>query len=283
MAVLTKGSSQTMSSNVGDSERFIEVAVDLSDSRLPTGPNIKMDLTEDAWEFGAPPVAGRYKLKPFIGRDGFKMGYSDLKDKDNSLYYSVGIESKIVSDDSDSNGVSVFNTLSTKLVKRKGISTMAGFLVKLGAKIPIDNPTPLQQAKWLKSVLSKEPMIEAELDWRGSYQEADTSWVNAFNSMNDFPPNPDNPKERLHIVSITRKSDGSKVEVRAQLNVRAWYGKGEEGKGKGASKQVNGKQVEFADASKMEKSTPVVQPVQQQQQQQQQQQSVEDDLAMLEE
>ncbi len=194
-------------------------AVDLSDKSLKTGVKSKLDPTEDAWEFSAPPDMGRYRLKLFLGKEGFQQGLRDEEDS-NSVYYQANLECKIVSDDSETNGYSVFATVTTKIGKRKNISTMAGLVGKCGYKVPTE-ATDLEIAKLFKAVLAKEPILGAELDWEAGYRDG-KDWVRVFSSQEDFPEADGGGYE--HVCRVTRK-DGGKEEVRAQLKIKEWYGK----------------------------------------------------------
>lgn len=196
-------------------------------SQAPDGTSSQLDLTEDAWQFGAPPPRGIYDLKLFPAKECVKWGLQDPKDK-NSIYYLIQMECKVVSDNEDYDGVPVFGNVSTRIFRGKSISTAAGLLVKLSYKV--DNPiTDKKLAMMTELALKKERVIKSELDWRGaySYKDAKTGqdvWENVFNHYEEFPQDPDKPGTRKHIVTVANKVGGV-AEVRAQLRIVRFFGK----------------------------------------------------------
>jgi hypothetical protein len=198
------------------------VPVDLTQVKL-IGKVSKLDATEDAWEFSAPPDPGAYKFKLFLSKDGFKQGRYDPRDAE-VVYYLCGVEAKLVSDNTEIDGFTVFAYFSTRIGRRKNISTMAGMIVKMGYKLP-NEASDLQIAKMFSQALKKEPIVEGELDWRGAYQESEgkKEWINVFRTYAEFP---EVDKVRQHVTMVNDKG-GNKHEVRAQATVKRWYGKGE--------------------------------------------------------
>ncbi len=196
--------------------------VDPFDASLVRGTKSKLDPTEDAWEFSAPPPGGMaYKVQLFPQKDkGFIQDQADPKDAD-SIFYAVNMECR-VTEPSEYAGIPVFSTVTTKIGRGKNISTMAGLISRLGYKLP-DEAEPLQLFQMLAKILRKEPIGEVVLDWRGSYQDSKEKWHNVFNSMKDFPKNEDGEYE--HVV-MHRTVDGEKVQIRAQLNIKEWLKKG---------------------------------------------------------
>lgn len=195
-------------------------------AQAPDGTSSQLDLTEDAWEFGAPPPRGLYDLKLFPAKECVKWGLQDSQDK-NSVYYFIQMECKVVSENEDYNGVPVFGNVSTRIFRGKSISTAAGLLVKLSYKVP--NPiTDKQLAMLTEKALKNERIIKAELDWRGAYSYKDAKgqdvWENVFNHYEEFPLDPDKPGTRKHSVTVANKAGGV-AEVRAQLRIIRFFGK----------------------------------------------------------
>lgn len=196
-------------------------------AQAPDGASSQLDLTEDAWEFGAPPPRGLYNLKLFPAKECCKWGLADAKDQ-NSIYYVVNIEAKIVSDNPDHEGIPVFCGVTTRIFRGKSISTAAGLVVKMGYKV--QNPiTDKQLAQLCEKALKQEKIVKTELDWRGSYSFKDPktgqdTWENVFNHYEEFPPDPEKPGTRKHLVTVANKVGGV-AEVRAQLRVVRFFGK----------------------------------------------------------
>jgi hypothetical protein len=196
-------------------------------AQAPDGASSQLDLKEDAWEFGAPPPRGLYDLKLFPAKECCKWGYIDPKDK-TGLFYTINMECKIVSDNTDYDGIPVFGAVTTRIFRGKNISTAAGLLVVLGYKVP--NPaTDKQLAMYAEAALKKERVAKAELDWRGAYSYKDPKngqdvWENVFNHFEEFPPDPEKPGMRKHLVTIANKTGGV-AEVRAQLRLVRFFGK----------------------------------------------------------
>ena len=230
MAVINKGQVAKTTSDASESSsedkkgRVVDV---LQDKSLPTGQSHKLDITEDAWEYGAPPKAGPQTIKLFLAKDGV-ICYDDDKDKEPG--YGISIEGKIVdSTNGEFDGVTVFPRVNTFLGRGKNISTAAGLVAKLGYKVP-EQADHLAIAKLIVLALKKEPTIKVECDWRG-WSKLDSRV--AFKNMEAFPK--DEHGEPIHIVDY-KSSKGQIEEIRAQLQVVHWYGKGEEVKAaKGSS------------------------------------------------
>jgi hypothetical protein len=193
------------------------------------GRKVAMDLTEDAWSFGEPPAKGNYKLKVFLAKDGITQRYYD--DKKEEVYFNFSLECKFLSDDKDVDGYTMYVYVSTRIPKRKNISTVAGLIQKMGYKMPTNELDDIQQAKLFTAALKKEPIIGAEIDWRASYDTGKVDkntgrqvYKNVCNHYEDFPSDEEGGKKST--FSHTAE-DGSVAEIRAQLFVSKWYGKGE--------------------------------------------------------
>lgn len=195
-------------------------------SQVPEGTSNTLDLTEDAWTFGAPPPRGLYDLRCLPAKECAKYGLADQKDP-NSLYYVLQMECKIVSDNQDFDGIPVFGGVTTRIFRGKQISTAAGLLTKMGYKVP--NPiTDKRLAMLVVEALKKERVVKSELDWRGAYSYKDLKgndlWENVFNHYEEFPLDPEKPGSRKHIVTVANKAGGV-AEVRAQLRIVRFFAK----------------------------------------------------------
>lgn len=223
------GSSDTSTSTTSDSDvtKGFAITLDQIKSKKLFGRETDLDFEEDAWEWAAPAPKDRYKMKVFLDPKGLTGYYLDPKHpSEDSVFYSAPLQCKIVSDNADFDGITVFTSVSTRISRGKSISTMAGMLVKAitAAKMPKKRLNDAQVAELFLQLLKREPILEGDVDWRGSYQDAGGDWVNVFRHYEDFPENGEGGRE--HITEITGK-DGRKYEVRAQLWVSQWYAKGE--------------------------------------------------------
>jgi hypothetical protein len=218
MAVLKTGTTNLVADNATtkDGKKRVEpTVVDITSNTLKAGKKSKLDPTEDAWSYSAPPAKGAYSLKVFLAKDAFKQGFFDPQDED-SVFYEGELECKIVSDKPDEDGFTVFGRVSTKIGRGKNISTMAGLLVRMGFKIP-DEATPLQLARMLKAAIAKEPVLHNCLcDWSG-WSKNDEKVI--YTSMDDFPE--DEEGNPMHEVTITNK-DGGREKIKATLKIREW-------------------------------------------------------------
>ena len=193
------------------------------------GEVVSLDLTEDAWEYGAPPPGEQvYQVKLFLDKDGILQGYEDEKNP-KTVYFQFNLICKIVEGEFD--GTPVYTRVTTRIWRGKNISTMAGLIVKLGFKIP-DKLSPKQQALYMQAALKKEPLVKFEMDWRGAYvykdPKGEDAYENVFRHYRDFPEDKENPGTRLHVVSVTNKHNGGMSEVRAQTQIGRFYGVKEE-------------------------------------------------------
>jgi hypothetical protein len=213
-------------------ERTTPKEIKIDDWRKLTfdGPAVKYNLEEDAWGYPPPPPRGVYSIKCFLAKQGVQTYLADEKEP-STLYLTGNIEGRIVENE-EYEDVPVFTTVNTRVFRGRDISTMVGFLVKIGAAKFIKNPgTPMQIADVFERVLKKnEPVVKAEIDWRGSYQMRDDKtgldvWVNACNKYEDFDLVPGSAV-RSHIKHITGK-DGLPKDIRAQVRVTRFFAKGE--------------------------------------------------------
>lgn len=194
------------------------------------------DLTEDAWEFGAPPPRDIYMVKFFLAKDAWEMRLKDPKDP-ASIYLQGNLECRTKHDNPDYDNIPVFFRVNTRLYRGHSISTMEGLIAKFGYGESLKKKGKLTDkmiAQFLELAIKKEPILPCELDWRGSYsyvpkgsKDGTEVWENIYSNYEDFPPDPDNKGGRLHMVKLTGR-DGLPKEVRAQLYISKIYGKGEE-------------------------------------------------------
>lgn len=229
MAVLQKGqrtntvASGSQSDATEQSESRARVVDILQDKSLPTGTKMKLAVQdgkplEDAWEFAAPPDEGRYSLRILLGKDPVNMYYADEKNPDPAdVTYTIGLECKLT--DEAYVGSTVFAGLSTRIARGKNISTAAGFLWKLGYKIP-EEVTHRDLAKLVVQCVMKEPSLDAFLKWQG-WSKLDSRV--AYPNQAAFPFDVETGKHS-HIVEYKSKS-GQIEEIRAQLKVDHWFGK----------------------------------------------------------
>ena len=224
MAVLDKArvaqqkSDTEETSGKGKSEGIV---VDvLQDKTLPTGERRKHDITEDAWAYSAPPPTGRYKIKLHPGDKPVTKWDSE---DGRPPIYNIAIEGEIVeSKDGEYDKVRVFPRVSTAVGRGKGISTAAGLIVKLGYKLP-DEIDDLSLARLVLKAIMKEPMTDVEIDWQ-AYSKEDKRVV--YRGMHKFPQ--DANGEPMHVVDYMTKARVME-EIKANLDVTHWYGKGETG------------------------------------------------------
>lgn len=198
-------------------------------NQVGEGVSRTLDLTEDAWTFGPPPPRGVYDLKCLPAKECAKWGLINPKDP-NSIYYNLAMECKIVSDEKEYDGIPVFGSVTTRVYRGKENSTAAALLQKMGFKVP-QPVTDKKLAMLVIEGLKKERIVKAELDWRGAYSYKDPKtgediWENVFNHYEEFPIDPLKPDIRKHVVSVAKP--GGSAEVRAQLRIVRFFGKGDE-------------------------------------------------------
>ena len=218
----TSDTTESTSTSEGKGGRVVDI---LQDKSLPTGEKHKLDASEDAWEYGAPPKAGRFSLKCFLAKDGVVL-YDD--DKSKPPGYGIALECKVVnSKGGEADGVTVFPRVTTFIARGKNISTAAGLVVKFGYKIPAEADAK-SIATLLVMALKKEPVCDVELDWRGWSRLEERA---VYKTMAAFPT--DEHGEPIHIVDYKVVAGPHKGEIdtiTAQPNVVHWYGKGEASK-----------------------------------------------------
>jgi hypothetical protein len=220
---------------MADKAKYVEPKT-ITDIKALTGYDeaVTLDLAEDAWSYGAPPPWGVYDIKWKLDKEGLKEGYKDEKDP-TSKYLIVKMVGEIInSKEGEYDGIPVFSSVNTQVYRGKNISTMAGFIVKAGFGKHLEGPvTQLKQFTVLVALLKKEPVVKAELDWRGAYSFTDsagkTQYENIWKHYTQFPVDKET-KERLHVAMVARQSNhgGGEAEVRAQLQVARFFGKGDE-------------------------------------------------------
>jgi hypothetical protein len=197
------------------------------------GPDLELDLSDDAWSYGAPPPAGVYDFKWFLAKDGITVGYTE-KDNPKTAYVRIGCEGHL-KNNADWEDSIAYMYLDSRVFRGKSNSTMAGFIQKAGGEKYITKPISTKKIAGLaEAILKKEPIIKAEIDWQGQYDWTPDKGKNAgektyervYRHMTDFPVDPQDKNKRLHIVTVTGK-DGLPKEIRAQIQVVRLFGKGE--------------------------------------------------------
>lgn len=228
--------------------------IDLSQlDKLPSGQKHVIDKDADAWERLSPPVPQRangewipYKLKLFPSKDGGKRKEIE-QGKPETSYFTMDLECKVVGtnqEDEEFDGATIYcnglNALSTRMGKRREISTMAGLIGKLGFKDQLKNEmTDLDVLKLFSKILKSEPMIWVKLDWNARSKNDKNN--NGFpldicTTYRDFPlvdPG-DEGLGRQFSFKITN-TDGGKEEVSGYPFVKEWIGVSLDGVGKGSS------------------------------------------------
>lgn len=190
------------------------------------------DLDEDAWSFGAPPPHELYQLKVFLARDG--MTVQEAEGDDTNLFFVANLECRIVSDNVDYDGMPVFFRVTTRPYRGHTLSTMEHVLVKMGFKTSLqkrETVTDKLIAEMLLAAIKKEPLIWAEVDWRGSYSwinaKGVTVWENPLRTFTDFQLVYEKESGKPMRLSQQRIMgvDKQPHDIRAQLTVIKVYGK----------------------------------------------------------
>lgn len=185
------------------------------------------DLDEDAWSFGAPPPHEMYQLRVTLAKDGLTLETAD-NDADDS-YIVANLECRIVSDNSDYDGIPVFLRVTTRAYRGHTLSTMEAMIVKMGFRSSLAKRETLTDrlvAEMLLAAIKKEPLVWAELDWRGSYSytnsKGDTVWENPLRTYTDFPLAQDGARNhQMRLVGVDKQPH----DIRAQLTVVKVYAK----------------------------------------------------------
>lgn len=198
------------------------IEIDINDTALIEGTGLDLDLTEDWQAQAAPPPASRYKLKLTIEDDKFTVGVKQGfgKDDPNGKYYKKQLACKIQAEGSEWNNSIVFYNCNTSIGRGKKLSTMAGLLIMLGAKLPA-NISELKLARHFNAVIKKnEPELIADCDWSAWDMEAESKGdfgAAAKVGMKNFPLV--NGK-RVHII------EGAKgQQIVAKLKITKFLGK----------------------------------------------------------
>jgi len=199
------------------------LVIDISKlASAPRGIKNKLNPDDDAWAMSAPPAHDIYCLKPVLAKNGVKFYKADGNKPE---YYSINIEHRIIAEsDPDVHQYPVFQPLTTRLGRGKQISTAAGFIKKLGFKVPTE-ADDLEIVTMLVEVLRAEKVLFGEVDWRASFLDPDGQWKNVCSTAMDFPKDPETG-ERLHRMRMTN-SKGTPVEVTAQLTIAKLYSRKE--------------------------------------------------------
>jgi len=197
--------------------------VDINDKGLFSGETVELDFSSDAWAIPAPAPMGLYDLKLFPAKDCFKMVLRNETlswDTPGNVYYSAGLECRIVAPGQDWDNSPVFTVVNSECYRGRELSSLMGVVLLTGAKPKKSSLSDLEQAKILNQVLKSEPIIrKVLLDWQG-YSTNDRKVV--CKSMLDFPKNQDG----TYSHSFTRiDAQRDKEEIVAQLRVKQWVAK----------------------------------------------------------
>lgn len=196
---------------------------------LDDGEESILDFEQDAFASVAPPPPGRYKVKLSFGKDSpmMKTLFDKTTKKPIRQYFAASIECEIISSDEDINGAKVFTNVSTLLGRGRGISTMAGLMVR-GNKRPSSNKLSdkaLTQEfyKWIES----HPVMDCDVEWQLSYAKQDrkgnTVYINKYTKYSQFPIDSETGKKQF--VFDIKISDDEIVKAYARLNVINWGSK----------------------------------------------------------
>lgn len=242
MAVIdkSKAAQQKSDTEEKDSKQSEGRVVDiLQDKNLPAGEKRKHDVSEDAWEYSAPPPAGRYSIKLHPAKDPVIIYDTDRQGNAMNPIYSISIEGEIVnSPGGEYDKVRVFPRVSTAVGRGKNISTAAGLLAKLGFTKALENELEDKSlAVLVMKALMKEIVTDVEIDWQG-YSKEDKRV--AYRGMHKFPQDANGQPQ--HIVEYITKAKVTE-DIKASLEVTHWYGKGEASKGPTPVAQAKGPQT----------------------------------------
>lgn len=144
------------------------VSVDINDTDLADGLESDIDAEADAYDIPSPPPTDNYRLKLFLGSDGYKHGLMDENDPE-SIFYQAALECRIV-DNKDHEGRILFPRVDTRVWPGRDTSTMATLVNKIlkGGKKPQAISGKVTAKKMLKlfdKLLKKEPIVAADCDW----------------------------------------------------------------------------------------------------------------------
>jgi hypothetical protein len=177
--------------------------IDINDDNAPDGGLLEINPDFDAYDIPAPPPAGKYALKLYLGRDGYQQG-----EQNGSVYYVVPLELKIA--EGPYAGRTVFARVDTRLWPGKENHTLGTLLAKrLGSSKVPKRATAKEWVLFFDKFRQKEPVVWAYIDWQ-AYSRATDSVV--VTGMNNFPKTPSgNPN---HIV---KDKLGNPCYARAQV------------------------------------------------------------------
>jgi len=226
---------------MADAKSKVTVIQSIKDLKV-TGPNLVLDLSDDAWGFGAPPPDGFYDFKWFLAKGGIQVTHPFGEGNNEGMFIRISCEGHLVNNPDWEDTVG-FLYLDSRVFRGKGNSTMAGFVQKAGGQkyleklIEAKNLTVSTLSALAEAILKKEPVIKAEIAWRGQYDWTPDKgenagvkqYVSVHRNMKSFPANPDKPGEKLHIYEYpaSKSKDGISHEIRAQLQVLRVVGKNE--------------------------------------------------------
>lgn len=149
------------------------VSVDINDTDLVDGLESDIDAEADAYDIPSPPPTDNYRLKLFLGSDGYQSGLMDENDNE-SVYYQAPLECRIV-DSKDHEDRVVFQRVDTRVWPGRDTSTMATLVNKIlkviaksagkKAQAISGKVTAKKMLKLFDKLLKKEPIVAADCDW----------------------------------------------------------------------------------------------------------------------
>ncbi len=208
-------------SNTTENPKVEAVEVDINTAGLAEGVEQEIDAKEDWQARACPPPKGRYTLKLTVEDAKFEMnqkrGFS--ANDPNGKYYTKQIACKIQDPTGKWQDSVVFYKASTGVGKGKKMSTMAGLLLMIGAKMP-PKINDLKLAKNFYAIIAKnQPVLVADCDWSTWDKDGKGEFGQALLvGMDNFPKKANG--EYHHIVKTNKG-----VEQVAKLKLIKWVGK----------------------------------------------------------
>lgn len=206
---------------IKDETKKIEpIEIDINDASLIAGDALNLDLNEDWQAQAAPPPAGKYRLKLTLDDTKIIVGQKQnfaITDP-NGKYYNKQVTCKIQLPGNEFDQAFVYYKAASTPKRGKKLSTMAGLLIKMGAKLK-PNMSELEVAKLFIAVVNKhEPELIADCDWRAWDKEGEGEFGEILlEGMKNFPMI---NGVRQHIILGAKKQ-----QVIPKLVVKDWLGK----------------------------------------------------------
>lgn len=208
---------------IKDETKKIEpIEIDINDASLVAGDALNLDLNEDWQAQAAPPPAAKYRLKLTLEDSkitvGQKQGFATTDP--NGKFYKKQVVCKIQLPGNEFDQSFVYYNATSGVGRGKKLSTMAGLLLMMGAKLK-PNMSELELAKLFIAVVNKhEPELIGECDW--------SAWDTEAESKGDFGAALKVGMKNFPLINGKRQHiiEGSKgQQVVAKLKVNKWLGK----------------------------------------------------------